>query len=105
MHSVILRSESNAYSLLPSFPGEPLAKPGVDPRRHPYRDDLAAEALRGIVPAPRYVEGKTRRVMQAATGLWTRPEPGTGWATEVLFGGPMMGGSPRRERIWISRAA
>jgi cell wall-associated NlpC family hydrolase len=63
-----------------------LTKATLDPRRHPYRDDIAAEALRGIVPAPRYVEGETRRVMHAATGLWTRPEPGTGWATEVLFG-------------------
>jgi cell wall-associated NlpC family hydrolase len=63
-----------------------LTKPALDPRRHPYRDDIAAEALRGVVSAPRYVAGRTRRVMQASAGVWTRPDPGAGWATEALFG-------------------
>jgi cell wall-associated NlpC family hydrolase len=63
-----------------------MTQAALDPRRHAYRDDIAAETLRGTVPAPRYVEGKARRVTHAATALWTRPEPGTGWATEALFG-------------------
>ena len=35
----------------------------LDPRRHPYRADLAAECLRGRVDVPRYVEGELMQVV------------------------------------------
>jgi cell wall-associated NlpC family hydrolase len=63
-----------------------LTKPALDPRRHPYRDDLAAEALRGLVPAPRYVAGEVRQVVTAAAPLWSRPDPSAGWASQALYG-------------------
>lgn len=45
----------------------------LDPRRHAYRDDLAAEPLRGRVEAGRFVKGETRQV--AAPSLPLRREP------------------------------
>jgi len=58
----------------------------LDPRRHPYRADLAAESLRGRVEAPRYVEGELRQVGGGAAPLWSRPDASRGWASQVLHG-------------------
>lgn len=58
----------------------------LDPRRHPFREDLAAESLRDRVAAPRYVEGQVRQVVHSATPLRARPEPRASWTSEVLFG-------------------
>jgi cell wall-associated NlpC family hydrolase len=57
-----------------------------DTRRHPYRADLAAATLRGLVDAPRYVEGTLHQVVQAAAPLWPRPDASQGWATQLLYG-------------------
>jgi len=61
-------------------------KPGLDRRRNAYRADLAAEALRGMVAAPRYAAGDTRQVVDAAVPLREAPNARARWATEVLFG-------------------
>ena len=45
----------------------------LDPRRHAYRDDLAAEPLRGRIEARRFVTGEPRQV--AAPSLPLRREP------------------------------
>jgi hypothetical protein len=37
-----------------------------DPRRHAYRRDLAAELLRGLIEAERYVRGEPRQVSAPA---------------------------------------
>ncbi len=58
----------------------------LDPRRHPFREDLAAESLRDRLSAPRYVEGQVRQVVHSATPLRARPEPRASWTSEVLFG-------------------
>ena len=58
----------------------------LDPRRHPFREDLAAESLRDRLSAPRYVEGLVRQVVHSATPLRARPEPRASWTSEVLFG-------------------
>jgi cell wall-associated NlpC family hydrolase len=63
-----------------------LTKIALDPRRHPWRDDLAAETLRGKVAAARYVEGEARQVAHPATPVWLRPDAREGWATQALFG-------------------
>jgi cell wall-associated NlpC family hydrolase len=63
-----------------------LTKPTLDPRRHAYREDLAAEALRGRVVAPRYVAGEVRQVASAAAPLWPGPARGAGWASQALHG-------------------
>ncbi|MBX9589910.1 MAG: C40 family peptidase [Hyphomonadaceae bacterium] len=63
-----------------------MATTALDPRTHPYREDLAAEALRDQVSAPRYVAGQMRQVVHSAAPLRGRPEPRASWTTEVLFG-------------------
>jgi cell wall-associated NlpC family hydrolase len=65
---------------------ELLTKPTLDPRRHPYRADLAAARLRGQVDAPRYTEGRLKQVVQGASPLWSRPDAQRGWASQVLYG-------------------
>ena len=58
----------------------------LDPRRHAYREDLAAEMLRGRVSAPRYAAGEMRQVVHSATPLRGRADPRASWTSEVLFG-------------------
>jgi cell wall-associated NlpC family hydrolase len=58
----------------------------LDPRRHAYRDDLAAEPLRGRVSAKRFVKGEKRQVAHSSTPLRGRPDLRAGWTSEVLFG-------------------
>jgi cell wall-associated NlpC family hydrolase len=57
-----------------------------DRRRNAYRTDLAAEALRGKVAAPRYAAGEARQVVNAAVPLREAPDAQARWATQVLFG-------------------
>jgi cell wall-associated NlpC family hydrolase len=58
----------------------------LDPRRHAYRDDLAAESLRGMVDAKRYVAGVWCQVTWAAVALRSQPQFAASLQTEVLFG-------------------
>ncbi|CAN1722637.1 C40 family peptidase [Hyphomicrobium sp. 1Nfss2.1] len=58
----------------------------LDPRRNPFRPDLAAESLYGKVSVPRYVEGFPGQVMRASVPLRSRPTPTFGFETEALFG-------------------
>lgn len=57
-----------------------------DPRLTPARPDLAAERLRGIVAAARYVAGEPRRVVAPFAPLRRRPSPECGIDTEALRG-------------------
>lgn len=81
----------------PAAKGEPAPSPQVraappraivplDPRRHPYRADLAAEALKGKVNAPVFVKGTPAQVMRPAVALRRRPQAAAGLDTEALFG-------------------
>jgi cell wall-associated NlpC family hydrolase len=81
-----------------------LTKPPLDPRRHPYRDDLAAEALRGRVAAPRYVAGEARQVVSAAAPLWSRPDTSAGWASQVLLGELVTVYDERDGLAWVQLA-
>ena len=58
----------------------------LDRRRHPYRDDLAADFLKGRVPARRYVTGARHQIVQSSVQLRDRPDPSASWTTEALFG-------------------
>jgi cell wall-associated NlpC family hydrolase len=58
----------------------------LDPRRNAYRDDLAAESLRGLVTARRYAPGETRQVISPVAPVRRRPEPQSALNTEALFG-------------------
>jgi cell wall-associated NlpC family hydrolase len=67
---------------------KPTLKPGgrPDPRRHPWRDDLAAASLRGVVDVPRYVVGEPGQIVRASTPVRKRPDAALGFETELLFG-------------------
>jgi cell wall-associated NlpC family hydrolase len=58
----------------------------LDSRRNVYRDDLAADRLRGRVSAPRYVAGQPRQIVHSSTPVRDRPDARASWSTEALFG-------------------
>jgi cell wall-associated NlpC family hydrolase len=57
-----------------------------DRRLTPVRADLAAEHLRGLVDAPRYVEGRGMRIIAASAPLRRAPDPDAPLETEALHG-------------------
>lgn len=57
-----------------------------DPRRHAYRGDLAAENLRGLIKAERYVKGEARQVGAPALPLRREPRFDATLDTEALLG-------------------
>lgn len=57
-----------------------------DPRRHPWRADLAATGLEGRVPSARFVAGHLRQVGQGAAGLRLAPSDEAEQASQVLHG-------------------
>jgi hypothetical protein len=57
-----------------------------DPRRNAYRDDLAAESLRGLVEAPLYAVPLPMQVMRSAVPLRRKPDETLGYETELLAG-------------------
>jgi cell wall-associated NlpC family hydrolase len=60
--------------------------PLPDPRRHAYRDGLAAEGLRGKVEASRYVAGERRQLHAPVLPLRREPRFDATLDTEALFG-------------------
>ncbi len=58
----------------------------LDPRRHAFRADLAAQSLYGKIAAPRYVSGKRLQVVRPAVPLRKRPTAAVGFETEAIFG-------------------
>jgi cell wall-associated NlpC family hydrolase len=58
----------------------------LDPRRHAWRADLAAETLRGAVEAPRYAVGEVRQVIRPSVAVRIAPDMRKGLETELLFG-------------------
>ena len=57
-----------------------------DRRLNAYRADLAEEALRGTVDAPRYTAGTAAAVSAPVIGLRPRPDAAAGIDTELLYG-------------------
>src|SRR5271157_2256494 len=57
-----------------------------DPRLTPVRPDLAAAALRGLVEAPRYAEGRALQIVEASAPLRRSPAPDAPLETEALYG-------------------
>ncbi len=58
----------------------------LDPRLHPYRDDLAAESLRGRIEAPAYVEGRPMQVAAGCIDLRRKPFADAPLDSQLLFG-------------------
>ncbi len=57
-----------------------------DPRLTPARPDLAAASLKGLIDAPRYVEGRDMQVVEASAPLRRLPAFDAALETEALFG-------------------
>jgi cell wall-associated NlpC family hydrolase len=76
----------------------------LDRRRHAYRDDLAAEALRGQVEAPRYAVGEPAQVVQAAAPMRDSPDARAGWTTEALYGEVVTVYDQRDGWAWVQLA-
>lgn len=73
----------------------------LDPRRHPFRDDLAAESLRGVVEAGRYVRGAPRQVVAAALPLRRAPHDTATLDTEALHGETLVVFDERDGWAWV----
>lgn len=61
-------------------------RPSLDPRRHAFRADLAAQSLKGRVDAPRYVAGTPAQIARPAVPLRKAPLASVALETEALFG-------------------
>ena len=57
-----------------------------DPRLHVWRDDLAAEELRGRINAPRFAAGADYHVVAAVADLRRRPQPDAPLDSQMLLG-------------------
>ena len=64
----------------------PAEASALDRRRNAYRDDLAAETLRGKVSASAFSKGEVRWIIDAAVPLRSTPGRHASWTTEALFG-------------------
>jgi cell wall-associated NlpC family hydrolase len=83
-----------------------MREPGLpDPRRNAYRDDLAAEGLRGKVKAPAYSPGSDRQFVFPATPLRARPDARASWTTEALFGELAKVYDENKDWAWVQLAA
>ena len=73
----------------------------LDPRRHAYRADLAAEPLRGLVAAERYVTGERRQVGAPSLPLRRGPRFDSTLDTEALHGETVMVYEEREGWAWV----
>jgi len=79
-------------------PSKPRIKP--DPRVNPWRDDLAAEHLRGEIDAPVYARGHERAVIAPVTALRRAPAHGAMMDTQLLLGEKFRVYEERRPWVW-----
>ena len=75
-------------------PSDARTKP--DPRVNPWRDDLAAEHLRGEIDAPVYARGHDRVVVAPVTALRRAPAHGAMMDTQLLNFAKILSGHMRK---------
>jgi cell wall-associated NlpC family hydrolase len=75
-----------------------------DPRRHAYRQDLAADSLRGTVAARRYVTGEPRQVAAPSLPLRREPRFDATLDTEALLGEIVTLFEEREGWAWVQLA-
>lgn len=61
-------------------------QPKPDPRRHAWREDLAAEELWDRILVPRYTAGERRQLLRPSAPMRRRPDKALGFDNEILFG-------------------
>ncbi len=64
----------------------PKSPPKPDPRLNPWRDDIAADHLRGEVEAPAFVRGQDHDVIAPVTNLHRSPAHGAVVDSQLLLG-------------------
>lgn len=79
--------------------------PTLDPRRHPFRADLAAENLRGRVEAERFVPGQVLRCARPVVSIKGRPGRAASQTAELLFGEEFTVYETREGWAWGQRAS
>ena len=79
-------------------PSKPRIKP--DPRVNPWRDDLAAEHLRGEIDAPVYARGHDQAVIAPVTALRRAPAHGAMMDTQLLLGEKFRVYEEREPWVW-----
>lgn len=75
-----------------------------DPRTHAWREDLAAEELRGRVAASRYVTGSAGRVAVSILPLRRRPEATAPLDTEAVLGERLTVLDEANGWVWVQLA-
>jgi cell wall-associated NlpC family hydrolase len=78
--------------------------PSLDPRRHPFRADLAAEDLRGRVETERFVPGHVMRCARPVVSIKGRPRRAASQTAELLFGEEFTVYETRDGWAWGQRA-
>ncbi len=81
--------------------GPPGFKPGLDPRLHPARPDLAADWLEGKVEAAAFVAGAEATVAVPQLTVKESPDPKARQATEFLFGEDVLVYERARGWAWV----
>ena len=81
------------------------ARPGLDPRRHAWRPDLADADLWDKVEAENYVEGQVRVVTWPSLPIRRRPVATAGFETEALFGETVKVFEDKDGWAWLQLAA
>ena len=71
----------------------------LDPRLHPYRQDIAARHLQGQVEAGRFVEGEVHRITVPVTDVMSAGDGGSR-ASQALFGERFTVYDRQGARVW-----
>jgi cell wall-associated NlpC family hydrolase len=75
-------------------------KQRLDPRLHAYRADLADARLRSFVSAPRYVEGRSARIVVGRAAVRRSPEPDAPLDTYYHYGEPVVLFDETQGKAW-----
>jgi cell wall-associated NlpC family hydrolase len=75
-------------------------KQRLDPRLHAYRADLADARLRSFVAAPRYVEGRSARIVVGRAAVRRSPEPDAPLDTYYHYGEPVLLFDETQGKAW-----
>ena len=79
----------------------PAPRPQLDPRIHPYREDLAAAFLQHQVRSQRYTEGEIRQIAAPAAPIRVAPRFDATLATEALLGEMLTAYEFREGWAWV----
>ena len=77
----------------------------LDPRLNAFRGDLADEALKGQVKAPRFVQGLVKQVARGVADLRRAPDEATPLDSQLLFGETVTVFEEKDGWAWVQNVA